>query len=443
MSRVSDQVDRAEPAPMAPFEPLALAGHPLADASAVDCLRQGGRATDAAVRAALVLAVVEPTSAAIAGDACALVWDKDAGIAGLDGSGRWAASGRAGSIKVPGALRAFEDLLERYGTTTLGEHLEHAAALAGAERPALAAALAAIASHGTRRFYEGELAAAMVAHTAELGGFSASDLSGHRSRWSAPVEGVYRGHSVFALGEGGLVELEALALLDDFPIADLPAAEREHLAIEAIGIAIRDAAAGPLDPRDFVADAYLERRRDEMSARAPAAPSPRETCDAASVCVVDREGQCCALGLSSHTSFGAGVAVPNTGLVLSMQTRRSDAPIAHRRAPFVVFREGLPWIVGGASRAAPPSLVVQTLLRAIDLGLAPPDAVGAPRWSRLDELRFERGFDESVIAALEARGHAVARDAERFGDVQLIAIDRAARRLVGATDPRRAAEPPP
>ena len=119
----------------------AATSHPLATVAAIDTLKRGGNAVDAAVTAGAVLAVVEPQSTGIGGD-CFVLYAKGGGseVVGLNGSGRAPAAARASwyldrgfdrippalsphCVTVPGAVDAWDRLLREHGTWSLAEAL--------------------------------------------------------------------------------------------------------------------------------------------------------------------------------------------------------------------------------------------------------------------------------------------------------------------------------
>ena len=103
-------------------EAMVATSHPLASQAGLAALRSGGNAVDAALAAAAVLTVAEPTDNGVGGDAFALVWH-DAVLHGLNGSGRSPAvidelrvdAFGPRSVTVPGAVQAWADLAERFG----------------------------------------------------------------------------------------------------------------------------------------------------------------------------------------------------------------------------------------------------------------------------------------------------------------------------------------
>ena len=246
---------------------MAATSQPLATQVAVDILRQGGSAVDAAIAANAVLGLVEPTGSGIGGDLFAIVWDPEAKeLAGYNGSGRspkgltrdrlLEALGEAGlekippygplPVSVPGAVDGWCALHDRFGKLPMEKVLAPAIAYAveGApvtdliayywglsvrarggfpgfletftvdgkapragelfKNPGLASTYARIAAKGRAGFYDGPVAETIGRYLAEAGGFlTADDLRAHRGEWVAPVGVNYRGYDVWELPPNG------------------------------------------------------------------------------------------------------------------------------------------------------------------------------------------------------------------------------------------------
>jgi gamma-glutamyltranspeptidase/glutathione hydrolase len=283
---------------------MAATSHPLASQVAIDTLKTGGTAADAAVSAAATLAVVEPHMTGIGGDCFCLVAKAGVPIWGYNGSGRAAAAARADvlwnqgvraidphsahGVTVPGAVEAWSAILRSHGRFGLDRALGPAIRYAeygfpvaprvahdwafseqalgadpGASRhflvqgrapaagdimrfPALAATLKAIAARGPKAFYE-EAAAEIVATLAPRGSWlTQDDFASHRGEEVTPVSSDYRGLDVVELPPNGqgLVALVLLNILENFDLASLDpnGAERLHIALEAarLAFAVRD-----------------------------------------------------------------------------------------------------------------------------------------------------------------------------------------------------------
>jgi gamma-glutamyltranspeptidase/glutathione hydrolase len=286
---------------------------PLASSAGLDVLRRGGNAVDAAVTAAAVLSVVEPTMTGIGGDLFAMVYDsRERRLRGLNASGRTgraAASDRllrAGhsrvpsrgplSVTVPGAVDGWSELLARHGTITLSQALAPAIAYANdgfpvceivagqwqdvvpvlAEEPEavsvflpggqapragdvfrnprLARSLEAIAADGRDAFYRGPIARAVCGHLGSRGGLvDEEDFAACRAEWIEPIRSSYRGCDVFELPPNtqGLVVLEMLNILEGYDLRALGhnSAACLHLLVEAKRLAFADRNDYLADPR--------------------------------------------------------------------------------------------------------------------------------------------------------------------------------------------------
>jgi gamma-glutamyltranspeptidase / glutathione hydrolase len=279
---------------------MAATSSPLATLAAVDVLRQGGNAADAAVTASAVLCITEPHMTGIGGDCFALIGQADGSVAGLNGSGRasqradadWLksaklegiASDSVHSVTVPGAIDAWDRLLKRFGTMTLADALKPAIALAeqgvpvtprvardwideeemlaadegGSKHllvkgkaphegdimryPALAKTLRLIAKGGRDAFYEGPIAKDIVQHLAKRGSLlTEKDFAVTEGNWVEPIATVFAGAEIMEIPPNGqgITALIALNILQRFDLAKHApdSVARHHLQIEAMKLA--------------------------------------------------------------------------------------------------------------------------------------------------------------------------------------------------------------
>ena len=299
--------------PVFACEGMAATSHPIASTIAVDTLRSGGTAADAAVAAIAALGVLEPHMTGIGGDCFCLVAMPGAPVWGYNGSGRAGAAARAElliaqgirtiepksvhSVTVPGAVEAWATVLEHHGRFGLDRALAPAIHYAqegfpvapriaydwahlveglradpAAARhylingnapqpgdvmrfPALAATLKSIAARGPRAFYE-DAATEIVATLKARGSWlTAEDFARHKGEAAEPIMTNYRGLDVVEMPPNGqgLVALVMLNILEYFDINSLDprGAERFHIALEAARMAygVRDAHIA--DPADM------------------------------------------------------------------------------------------------------------------------------------------------------------------------------------------------
>lgn len=291
--------------PVIACDGMAATSHPLATLVAVDILREGGTAADAAVAACATLCVVEPHMTGIGGDCYALVSKPGKPVWGYNGSGRAGAKASDAALRsqglkeigdsihavtVPGALDAWDALLKSHGRFDLDRLLQRAIHYAengwpvaarvawdwkrfvgklskdaGASKhylfnglpphegdivksPALGQTLRTLGKKGARAFYEGELADDMARTLAAKGSFlTADDFSAHRGDEVTPISTNYRGLDLVEIPPNGqgIVALIMLNILENFDMKSLDplGPERFHLQIEAarLGYAIRDA----------------------------------------------------------------------------------------------------------------------------------------------------------------------------------------------------------
>lgn len=277
---------------------------PLATAAGLRVLQSGGNAIDAAVTAAAVLAVVEPTMNGAGGDLFAIVYSaKDKKVHGLNASGRAGSAATPEefkkrnvqriplrgelSVSVPGVVDGWSELLAKHGTRTLAQALEPAITYArdgyavseiiadqwksvesmlardktaaavflpGGKapahgdvfrNPALAASLELIARNGRDAFYKGPIAKAIADEMQRRNGLiTAKDLADHHSDWVEPLSTTYRGYQVLELPPNtqGIAALEMLNIMEGFDLKALGhnTAAYLHTLVEAKRIAFAD-----------------------------------------------------------------------------------------------------------------------------------------------------------------------------------------------------------
>lgn len=285
---------------------MACTSQPLATLVAIDILKQGGSAVDAAIAANAALGLMEPTGCGLGGDLFAIVWDAGTQkLYGLNASGRSPASltlaefQRRGlqripatgplPVTVPGCVDGWFELHARFGrlpmTAVLAPAVQYAregfpvsdviaqgwqsggralaefpgfaqtflpggrAPAAGDlfQNPGLARTLQQIATEGRDAFYRGTLAQQIAACVQQAGGFlTADDLAAHTSEWVEPVSVNYRGYDVWELPPNGQ-GLAALQMLNVLETVDLRAAgfgslPHLHYFVEAKKLAFEDRA---------------------------------------------------------------------------------------------------------------------------------------------------------------------------------------------------------
>lgn len=308
---------------------MAATSHPLATQIALDIMRNGGNAVDAAIAANAALGLMEPTGNGIGGDLYAIVWDAKSGkLHGLNGSGRsprsltreWFVRNGIEKIppygplpvSVPGAVDGWFMLHERFGALPMSRILKPAidyarnghpvhetiayywnrsievrapypgfieqmtidgrAPRAGElwKNPNLANTLETIAQEGRDAFYKGDIARVIGEYMQANGGFlSYEDMAAHTGSWVEPLSVNYRGFDVWELPPNGqgIAALQILGILEQFDVASMGfgSADYIHLFLEAKKLAFEDRARFYADP------AYMDVAAEKLISREYAA----------------------------------------------------------------------------------------------------------------------------------------------------------------------------
>ncbi|MDG1941257.1 MAG: gamma-glutamyltransferase [Flavobacteriaceae bacterium] len=285
---------------------MAATSQPLATQVALDILKKGGSAVDAAIAANALLGLVEPTGNGMGGDLFAIVWDANKKeLTALNASGRSPNSLTLDYFKernmtkipsygplpvsVPGCVDGWFELHEKYGKLPMAELLQPAidyaengfpvteliayyiglsvpflsryegfaevfapngkAPIKGEifKNPDLANTFKIIAKGGRDAFYKGEIARTIAQYMKEQGGFlSYEDMANHTSEWVEPVSTNYRGYEVWEIPPNGqgIAALQILNLLEGYDIAEMGFGSEAyiHTFTEAKKLAFEDRA---------------------------------------------------------------------------------------------------------------------------------------------------------------------------------------------------------
>lgn len=496
---------------------MVATGHPLASDAALDVLKAGGNAIDAALCASAVLSVIKSYHCGLGGDLFGVLYSANEGrMLALNGSGRSPKNvGRemflAGiphrgmfAATVPGTVDSWIEAANRLGTRSLRDLLEpaiyyaergfpvfpHLASvirashntlgadpawsrifLQGGKIPEpgdllvqkdLASTLAAVVSGGRDEFYRGEIARSIVATSERHGGcFSLEDFSEHRARWEMPLSTRYRGYDVCVPPPNsyGLLLLLQLRFLADYDLTKYGHNTPDYVALQ---LKAKDEAwhAGSFwtgDPDQYRGEAIIEflqefpRGNRKNAATAGSSHGGSTTY----IAVADQFGNWASLIQSVHQSFGCGIVVDGTGIVLNNRMSGFNLILghpnelapgklpAHTLSPALICRDGVPTLaIGTPGGVGQTQFLTQTLCNLFDFGMNIQEAIEAPRWQSENpgEVELENRFSEQVRNFLLRDGYQVRIRREwefAFGGVESVLLHRNKNVFMGGADPRR------
>ena len=300
--------------------------------------------------------------------------------------------------------------------------------------PEMADTLEELAATGCESFYQGPLMEKLVAFSQRTGGyFTREDFQAYSPLWVEPISTDYRGCTVCEMPPNGhgVSVLMALNLLNGL---DLPpereSAEAYHKIAEAVKLALTDAKAYVADPRymktrveDMLSQDYAARRRSLIGERAITPEAGDPFCGGTIyLCTADPWGNMVSFIQSNYTKFGAGIAIPGTGI--SLQNRGanfsldpgSENCLAGGKRPYHTIIPGFllkngeavgPFGVMGAFMQ--PQGHVQVVVNTLDYHMNPQAALDAPRfqWTGGTHIQLEREVSPHIARELARRGHEV------------------------------------
>ena len=291
-----------------------------------------------------------------------------------------------------------------------------------------------LAATGCESYYRGGIMEKIVAFSQETGGyFSQEDFRSYRPEWVEPITVDYRGYTVCEMPPNGhgITALMALNILKGLELSpERECADTYHKILEALKLAFIDAKTYVADPRymktkveHLLSEEYAARRRALISEQALLPQAGDPSCGGTIyLCTADPWGNMVSFIQSNYTTFGAGVAIPGTGI--SLQNRGANFSLDpesdnclkggkrayHTIIPGFLLQDGEavgPFgVMGGFMQ---PQGHVQVIVNTVDYHCNPQAALDAPRfqWTGGRHVQLEREVPAHVAQELARRGHEV------------------------------------
>ena len=336
------------------------------------------------------------------------------------------------------------------------------------KRPDLAKTFSLIADQGMDGFYKGEIATLMVeAMNSNNGLFSLEDFSSYKASFGDPISTGYRGNLVFTAGPpsgGGITLLTALNILNYFGLGELQSDSTitYHLLAEAERRGHNNRSHFVGDPKYFnvpVKDLLSKERTKELAETINVKKASKSTVvkkldyvkesrDTTHFSIIDSEGNAVSNTYTLGYSFGSGVTIPGTGILMNNQMnnfayRYGDKNEKGRSAssgnkfepgkkpmstmaPTMVFNKEnkLMLVTGSPGGTHIPAAVLRVITGVIDFDLNIGDATMSPRvhkdWPNTG-ISYERTLSSDTVRGLKIIGHKVAPE-HTMGSTQSIHI---------------------
>ena len=338
--------------------------------------------------------------------------------------------------------------------------------------PQLCSTLKGISENGKSFFYQGIIPEKISSYVNKFRGWICEeDFKKHTCSWVEPISSNYRGYDVWECPPNGqgIAALIALNIIEniDFSDSSIEPALLLHYKIEAMKIAFQDALWYVADPEkvkipvdELLSKTYAKQRFDEIKKDKANMEyrkgNFKQSGDTVYVSVIDGNGNACSFISSLYESFGTGLVVPDTGIVLqnrgALFSTDSEHPnfLEPAKRPYNTIIPGMITrnrnlvssfgVMGGFQQ---PQGQLQVISNMIDFGMNPQEALDYARF-RIDiedEITFaEDSIDQEVISGLKSNGHSVSLisgvNRGFFGGGQIInRTDEGV--LIGGSDPRK------
>jgi gamma-glutamyltranspeptidase/glutathione hydrolase len=351
------------------------------------------------------------------------------------------------------------------------------------KNPDLAQTFRLIAEDGPDAFYDGPIGRDIVEAVRKAhrnpGVMTATDLAGYTAKRRDNLCGRYRDRLVCGMGppsSGGFTVLQALALLDEFPLDEYRPGAPGTIALvgeaSALAFADRNHYLADADFVDVPVNALLEnayiraraglvdRAMGEKTRKQPGQPRSKQAAADTSlelpstthISIIDADGNAVSMTSSIESGFGSrlmvrGFLLNNQLTDFSFLAERDGQPIANRvepgkrprssMAPTLVFdadRE-LEMVLGSPGGSRIIGYVLQSILNTVDWGMDPQAAVSQQHYlSRNSGVEVEEGVADGTVAQLKTLGFTVKQRDMTSGLHMIVKRDG---KLLGGADPRR------
>ncbi|HUV54254.1 MAG TPA: gamma-glutamyltransferase [Candidatus Krumholzibacteriaceae bacterium] len=299
----------------------------------------------------------------------------------------------------------------------------------------LAKCLEAISMEGRDAFYKGWIAGAIAGEMERGGGLvTLEDLAMYEPIINTPDPGSYRGLDVvFDPTHSGTTMMQILNIMEgyDFSSMGFMSPERLHVVAESVGLAFADRFKYMGDPgfvevplKGLVSKEYATELRGRIDHERAGAvkfgdPWPHEPECTTALAVADKAGNMVCVNQTLVNSFGCGVVVPGTGIVMNNAMYGLDPEPGHANSidgrkrriqnvcPTVLLDEGEPFMVLGAPGGRNIQVsVAQVIHHVVDYGMGAQDAVDAPRITReTGTVYLDSRYPAAVRDRLTSMGH--------------------------------------
>ena len=351
------------------------------------------------------------------------------------------------------------------------------------KQPDLARSYRKIARHTADWFYSGPFALKTEEWMLANGGLiSRADLAAYKARRREPVRSTYRGFEIVGFpppSSGGVHVAQILNILETFDLRSMPPNSPRfvHHVAEAMRLAFADRAhwLGDADfapvPKGLASKKYafeLARRihpdkvtNVERHSTPPDADANLFGKHTTHFSATDSDGWWVACTATVNTTFGSGVVLPGTGIVMNNEMddfsaqpgtpnafgligAEANAVAPGKRplssmSPTIVLRDGKPvFTVGAAGGPTIISQAVLAIIHFIDHGMTPAKALGQARFHhqwKPNRLLVEKALGQATIDELRKMGHTV-KVTDSIGAAQALGLGQAGRPFTGAADPR-------